>query len=251
MARNPGPVRPLHKHDRLYEKDLRREILQPLFRDLRAGMADAVAIAQVYQAMDAAVEAAVVRGVPIEMVRNALERINTYHKARLIKSFNTALGIDIKHLLTDTQINMFMTRKIRENVDLIKTIPRRMHDGLSKRLQDELREAPFNRKRITGLIREEYKSTGYNLRRLARDQTTKTIGGLTEIRQRQMSIEGYQWNTSNDDRVRETHVSNDGLFFRWDSPPVETGHPGADIMCRCVALPVVSLRDRERLGATK
>ena len=247
MARSPGPVRPLRKHERKYDRALRRAVLEPLFRDLREGLADAVSITQVYRAADAAVEAAVVRGVPIELIRKSLASIDTYHRARIIKSFGAALGIDIGYLLTNPQIEMFMRRKIGENVDLISTIPPRMHAGLTRKLQDEFRAAPFDRQRLTRVVREEYGSTGYNLRRIVRDQSTKMTGELTEIRQRQMGVEGYKWSTSSDERVRDAHRANDGKFFRWDNPPAETGHPGADVQCRCVAIPALTRADRERL----
>ena len=247
MARSPGPVRPLRKHERKYDRALRRAVLEPLFRDLRAGLADAVSLTQVYRAADAAVEAAVVRGVPIDLIRTSLASIDTYHRARIIKSFSSALGVDIGYLLTDPQIDMFMRKKITENVDLIKTIAPRMHAGLNKRLLDEFREAPFDSQRLTRIVRDEYGSSGYNLRRIVRDQTTKMTGQLTEIRQRQMGVDGYKWSTSSDERVRDSHVANDQKFFRWDSPPAETGHPGADIQCRCVAIPALTRASRERL----
>ena len=249
MARRVGPVRPRRKDERLYDRDLRAAVLDPLFRDLRGGLAEVSSLRQVWYAMDASVEAAAVRGVPIALIRKNLERIDTYHRARIVKAFRSALGIDIGRLLTDPQIQTWMNVKIQSNVDLIRTIPRRMHASLAGRLQKEFAGAPFDRQRVTGLLRREYKSSGYRLRRIARDQTTKSIGQLTEIRQRQLQIEGYEWSTSNDEDVRETHRANEGRFFRWDTPPAVTGHPGQDIDCRCVARPAVTKAARERLQA--
>lgn len=73
---------------------------------------------------------------------------------------------------------------------------------------------------------------------IARDQTLKVNGAITEIRQRGAGVEKYVWSTSLDERVRETHAALEGQTFSWDSPP-EVGHPGEDFQCRCVAVPVI------------
>ena len=48
MARTPAPVRPRVKDAKDYERALRREILDPLFRQLKTGLADVSAISQVW-----------------------------------------------------------------------------------------------------------------------------------------------------------------------------------------------------------
>ncbi len=56
--------------------------------------------------------------------------------------------------------------------------------------------------------------------------------------------EMYVWRTRGDGNVRGTHQANNGKIFTRDNPP-ETGHPGQEWGCRCVAepleLPVVQL----------
>lgn len=44
----------------------------------------------------------------------------------------------------------------------------------------------------------------------------------------------YIWRTQNDDKVRSSHAANSGRLFSWDSSP-ETGNPGEDYNCRCIA----------------
>lgn len=247
MPRNPTPIHPRRKLEKEYERMLRREVLDPLFVSLRTGLADAVAVAQVYRAAEQAVAAAAERGVPIALIRAALERIKGYHDNRLYSTFRTALGVDVRPVLLEPPVASFMKRKVEENVWLISTIPPRMHDSLIQRI-DKLQEvAPFDRQALQTVLRSEYKSTGYNLRRITRDQNNKMIGNLTKIRQQQLRIEGYQWSTSQDERVRPTHAAKDGSFFRWDNPPPDEGHPGTAIQCRCVAIPALRKADRERL----
>lgn len=247
MPRSPGPIRPRSTHAREYERRLRREILDPLFLDLQMGLAQAGSADQAYRALNGAVAGAAVRGVDPELVTSWLQRVDNYSRARLIQTYRSALGVDVTRLLTEPEIASWMSRKLDENVALIKTIPPRMRDGFRRRLEAELREAPFDRARLTQILQAEYKSSGYNCRRLARDQTSKSTSQLTEIRQRQLGVTHYQWSTSKDERVRPTHRANEGRIFEWANPPPETGPPGADVMCRCVAKPQVTREQRQRV----
>ena len=179
MPRNPGPERLRRAHEWQYERELRKEILNPRFRTLREGLAEALAVTQVYRTLDDVTEAAAVRGVPIDFIRENSDKVRGYHRKRLIDTFKAALCVDISFLLTCPGVMQFINRKIAENVNLIKTIPERMHESLADRLRTEFRDAPFDQQKLSKILADEYGSSGYNLRRIARDQTTKTIGNLT------------------------------------------------------------------------
>lgn len=208
-----------------------------MFRDMRSGLVRAGGAAEALRLLDANAYAPDLHDLPRAEVAEYMASLSTYHRGRLIKTFKSALGVDIRPLLADPMTNSYLRGVVSDNVDLIRTIPKRAHVGLKAKLVAELEVAPFDEQRLIKLLGREYRSTGYNARRIARDQTTKTIGKLTEMRQRQVGVEAYIWSTSGDERVRPTHVANGGQRFRWDSPP-STGNPGADIMCRCVAVPI-------------
>ena len=127
----------------------------------------------------------------------------------------------------------------RENIRLIRTIPVRFHESLRRRVTETFADRPFDQRALSKVLNREYRSTGYNLRRLTRDQTSKAIGQLTHARQTQLGVTEYRWRTAQDERVRETHATLDGTTHRWDTPP-GVGHPGQDIQCRCVAIPVLA-----------
>ena len=99
------------------------------------------------------------------------------------------------------------------------------------------------------MLRDEYQSSGYNLRRLTRDQTNKQIGGLSKLRHGQLGITKFIWRTVADERVRAEHAGYDGQTYEWSQAP--EGGPGAPILCRCNAEPAIGLADRERLGARR
>lgn len=252
MPRNPTAIKSRVKDARAYELAMKRTYTDPMFRRLRARLAIAEASNQAFHAMDVVVEemkALPNFGVPTHEIQKNLDRMNGYNRTRTIKTFRAALGVNVSKFLTEPAVAEFMKQNLSNNVDLIKTIPARAHDGLKARLQKELAEAPFDQQRLKILLKKEYKSTGYNLRRLTRDQTSKTNAGLTQIRQSQLGVEEYQWITSQDGRVRPTHIANSGVIFNWANPPSDTGHPGEDIQCRCRAAPIVTKAARRRLGA--
>ena len=248
--RRVAPVRPLRRHEREYEARLRREVLNPVRDNLRAKLRQAQAISAALGALAEDPLAGFAIEAVSEIVLTHFARVNRYHRDRLRKAFASAVGVDIRPFLTEPAVQQALGQRVVENVDLVKTIPQRFHEGLAKRLQRELAEAPFDQQRVMGLLAEEYRSSGYNLRRLTRDQTSKAIGQLTQMRHNQLGIERYQWQTAGDERVRPSHVSNDGLYFWWSKPPA-TGHPGSAIQCRCVPVPVVTPEDMDRLGGVE
>ena len=95
-----------------------------------------------------------------------------------------------------------------------------------------------------------YKSSGFNLRRIVRDQNSKVISGLNQVRQQQLGITQYVWRSVQDERTRPTHAANDGRTFEWGSPPADTGHPGDDVMCRCLAEAVITPSKAQAWGAS-
>ena len=99
---------------------------------------------------------------------------------------------------------------------------------MRQKVFEAFRDKPFDRQELTRLFSQEYKSSGYNLRRIVRTESAKFNGQLVELRQKQLGIESYEWSDSDDQRVRPNHRTKDGLIFEWASPPPDTGHPGND-----------------------
>lgn len=87
---------------------------------------------------------------------------------------------------------------------------------------------------------------------VARDQTNKLNGQLTQLRQNEIDISMYIWRTVLDEKVRTNHRNMDGRLCRWDDATVYSNdggktwhsrsgiggieeHPGQDYQCRCFA----------------
>lgn len=165
---------------------------------------------------------------------------------RLIKSVRQSLGINVGGILSNSfELNSAMQRALLENVDLITSIPEQYLD----RVRDIVEENMTKGLRWESLV-EEIEHAGEvtktRAKIIARDQTSKMNGAFNQARQQSLGIERYEWQTSGDERVRDSHAEHDGKIFQWDDPPAETGHPGEDILCRCTAIPIVDLDELEK-----
>lgn len=220
-----------------YEDYLRRVVLVPFFDEAREKLAAAAGAGQAYSAITKKPPPSI-KNLDPARVRMYFERLQNAHKQETIDSFRAALGVDVSRLLRVH--GKLMTTYTIDNVRLIKSIPPRFHRRIATDLRTMLDTKAFDRQRLSAYFASSYGKSGYPLRRLARDQTTKIIGQLTGFRQREVGIQQYTWSTSRDDAVRPTHEANEGNDYAWNNPPILTGHPGHDIQCRCTAIPLIT-----------
>ena len=233
-------VKPLVAHSILYENELKKSILDPLFVQLSVGLEDAVNAADALRKVDVEIANYDTGNKAQVTIFSIMNLLNHYHRRKMIADFRLALGVNIRPVLDEAIINTFITKKVSDNVDLIKTIPNTLHDTLKRKITQQLTAVPFDQQKLKTALRDSYGVTGSRLKLITRDQTSKTIGNLSQIRQTQLGITEYKWLHSDDKRVRDSHRANGGLIFRWDSPPA-TGAPGQDFQCRCVSIPVPTI----------
>lgn len=138
---------------------------------------------------------------------------------------------------TDAGVAEQIAKRRQENIDLVVKAQRAYAQGVQ-----DIFGAPENQglrvEELQAMLQERGDVSESRAELIARDQTLKLNGAITEIRQTNAGVESYTWSTSNDERVRDEHAALEGQTFSWDSPP-EVGHPGEDFQCRCVAVPVI------------
>ena len=140
---------------------------------------------------------------------------------------------------------------ISQNILLIKSLPTETLGNMRQILLDSyMKGKPI--RQIQKDIQEEYNVSKRRAALLARDQIASLNAQITKLQHQDAGVKKYRWSSSKDSRVRECHAELDGKVFSWDDPPemwydtkskgrVYTGrfcHPGEDICCRCVAIPV-------------
>lgn len=160
--------------------------------------------------------------------------------AQLRAAAQAAVSVDIGPLLTAGPVADEVALGIAANTSLIKSIPQQYADRVGNTVLNNVRSG-MRYEAIVEQLEQDYEITKRRADTIARDQTSKLNASFNEARQTQLGIRKYIWSTSQDERVRDSHADNEGKTFSWDDPPEETGHPGHDVNCRCVAIAVFEL----------
>ena len=168
--------------------------------------------------------------------------VDTYHKNLIIRRFKEAIGVGPWiNGLSDADVKLQLSNWMRENTDLIQSIPENYVRSVEKLVNRSLSEGT----RVEELVKQIKQHAPVSIskaRLLARDQTTKLYGNLNQVRQVAVGVTKYIWKTMEDSRVREMHEDLEGEIYSWDNPPVtnpegDRNHPGGDYQCRCTAEP--------------
>lgn len=124
---------------------------------------------------------------------------------------------------------------IDEHQKLIKSVQREHLDKISLAIKRGIREGRLE-KDILKEIRLVTDISKRRARMMARNAPLQYSGSLTKHHQTNAGIKQYRWQTSHDERVRESHKKLDGKVFDWDSPGP---YPRSEVNCRCDAVPLL------------
>lgn len=179
--------------------------------------------------------------------------VAAFNQGQYQRTVNSVLGVDIfleePYLLP--QLELFAN----QNAQLITNMTDNELERVSGIIQRGLQEGS-SLESVTENIEKSFGITRRHAKLIARDQTTKLNGSLTKLRQQELGIVEYRWQTSGDERVRKTHRVLDGKICRWDDPTVylneDTGkwekrskiggtevHTSQDVNCRCQPIPII------------
>jgi SPP1 gp7 family putative phage head morphogenesis protein len=266
IRRLPKPLKPLYPHaaERQYirdlsayvkrAKELTREILFPLLRRL---------ITEVKNAMPDRVRQDDVIDDLTEILQRIRERLGFEFSDSILATIANRLGVSIEDIIAansrrlkdqyepyginiglganSNQLRSLLQIKIRENVQLIKTLSDRHFASLESQVLSAITQGK-RVEDIEDVIDERFSSMESNAELIARDQVGKINGQLTEITYVGLGLNRYRWRGVGDERERSSHLALEGEIFSWDEPPIVDGeavHPGEAIQCRCFAEPVM------------
>lgn len=184
------------------------------------------------------------------LASNSANEISNFNRNQLTRILSNSLGVDI--FLSEPYLQTTLDAYVKDNVALISSIPTDQLSEVEQTVKRAIRSGQ-SVKDTEKLIKERWsdalKDKPKNRAELiARDQSGKLFGELNHIRQTELGIDEYIWRGVKDDRERETHRRNEGKKIKWSEPP-DTGHPGEDYQCRCVAQPVIDIEGIEKTEA--
>ncbi len=190
------------------------------------------------------------KGVRLDALADAIARTFVHEAASFVnRTFSTtaAQTVGINAIATP-ELQRAIDLATRQNAQLIRSIASQHLDAIAGIVYKNVL-AGGTPKGIEEEIRA-YGVTASRARFIARDQTAKVVSAVSRIKQRSAGFEFFKWDTSHDERVRDSHkaVANAktpyGIgVYRWDDLPKIHGEqlaPGGDYRCRCVALPVLN-----------
>lgn len=162
------------------------------------------------------------------------------------KGYTESFGIDV--FAGSPELNDYLQVSAYNNAQLITSIPEQYLNQVESLVMTNVR-AGNRPSAITKLLRDQFGVTERRAKMIARDQTTKINGDLSEKRQRAAGFPYFQWIDSDDQRVRTRHeniankITQYGRgIYRWDHLPLSDKgvpiKPGQDYQCRCIARPV-------------
>lgn len=146
-----------------------------------------------------------------------------------------------------------LDRLIQENSTLITSLPAETAATVSKRVM-ELQRQGFRSTDIVDQIRQYMpRARAYQIQRMARTEVAKADTAITRTRAISVGAHWYQWKTSHDARVRESHKLFSDVLVNWNDAPAPESmageeseghyHAGNIYNCRCVTLPLISLAE--------
>ena len=168
------------------------------------------------------------------MVGLAVEANRDSVDDRLTVAIKNAIGVDVGHLLhANGPLLSAMKDATTDNIALITSIPEKYFGRVEQTLTDGWTSG-LRWESMVDQIADDGRITENRAKLIARDQTAKMNSAFNQERQQQVGIEKYEWSTSEDERVRDSHAELDGQIFSWDDPPIVDGekvNPGEAIQC--------------------
>jgi hypothetical protein len=156
----------------------------------------------------------------LDMVREVARVNATSWRAAAVKSTRArqiyaALHAEIERNGFESELSQLAYR----NAQLITSLPAE----LAERVTAHAAELEQKGARAVEIEREIRRLTpelaGSRIRLIARTEISRAETDLTRVRSERIGIEWYQWQTSEDQRVRRSHRNMDQVLVAWGDPP--------------------------------
>lgn len=150
-----------------------------------------------------------------------------------------------------TNVGKVIKKKIEENAKLIKTLPSNLSTEVTKYVATEAYKGVRPADMAKVLQEKMFQYTNAKVDLIARTESAKAMGDLTEARAKDVGLKWYIWRSAKDQRTRKAHRDMEGILCNYDDPPspealageknVGKYNPGQIYNCRCFARIVVSI----------
>ena len=254
MAKIVKGVHPRRKDERRYGNAIDQQIIRPILSEILVSLETAPDVGRawtdVIQKKIDEIKTDTTLGT--NLAQEQIDLLRAYHKEKMIASFESAIGVNVNPFLHDINIRSDMIKALTENINLIQNVPQKTLTDILNDFDNILTEKGFDQEALVKTLNTRFKMSKTRASFIAEDQTQKIIGELSRVRQTNLGINSYEWQTMEDMVVVGTpggkypegtaghmdHFVRNGVEFLWSVPPPD-GHPGQAFNCRCVALAIV------------
>ena len=199
-----------------------------------------------------------------------VNEVNTWNRMAFAKYLETGYAkntsLIYKLLIADNELKSFLQKQAEEKAKLFKSIPVELANTLIPKIDKLTVQGATPRTVASELAKDIPSLLEYQVKTIARTETSKISVAITGFKSKKNNIPCYQWKTSGgrqgDGRTRSSHCKMSDVIIFWEDPPApedlfpiigENGqrykntlghyHAGCSPNCRCLASPVIFIDD--------
>lgn len=192
-------------------------------------------------------------------VRRLIGNVDNIVRYNINLSFKSCLAVDV-FMHNSALFDKVTGEWYASQSQLINSIVSTYTDKLGGIVSNAVQRGSLY-KDVVADVKHLYDVTDNRAKFIARNEVGNLNAIITKTRQQEAGVECYEWSTSRDERVRESHRVMDGNLYYWSrSTPGEINgrkvypapalHPGMDYNCRCVAIPIIDTESWNVANAT-
>jgi len=178
-----------------------------------------------------------------------VNKINQVNKAKFARSIGRATGIDLGSVISQENLDDFISLNIKKNISLIKSLP----EEYIKQVEIVVNNGVASGKTYATIEQEIRSRIGVNHKLFSRIKTiatneTQTIHAQLMLRRSEnLGIKEGIYRTSEDEKVRDCHKELNNVRYdlskgAWSKTCKKFIQPGiTDINCRCSYSPIIEI----------
>jgi SPP1 gp7 family putative phage head morphogenesis protein len=168
-----------------------------------------------------------------------LTEFGGWHTNRFAQTIQAAAGVDVRHIMSPTEIAQTIDIALERNVALISSVNEQTQSKVVERIWAGISQQ-MPRDEMAKELAQVIGTSRARARRIATDQTAKMGAALDEIRQKEAGLDEYMWRHSRKLHPRDWHRARDGKVFDWKDIPAND-MPGVPPFCGCKKQPYLNL----------
>lgn len=199
-----------------------------------------------------------------------VNEVNTWNRVAFANYLETGYAKNAffiyKGLSADNELKSFLAKQAEEKAKLFKSIPVELANTIVPKIEKLTVQGATPKTVAYELAKDIPSLLEYQVKTIARTETSKTSVAITGFKSKKNNIPCYQWKASGgrqgDGRTRSSHCKMSDVIIFWEDPPAPEDlfpiigkngqrykntlghyHAGCCPNCRCLASPVIFIDD--------